>query len=75
MSRRLVFATLAVLALAAAAYCFMGYAMTASLYLTNATGRDDGRASLLWAIGIVVSLLAAVALAVLAWRQGSRPQI
>ena len=70
MNRRLVFSVLAVLALAAAAYCFMAYAMTASLHVPDATGRDDGRAALLWAIGIVVSLLAAVALAVTAWRQG-----
>ena len=48
----------------------MGYAMTASLHVPGAAARDDGRAALLWAIGIVVSLLAAVTLAVMAWRHG-----
>lgn len=73
MNRRVVFGTCAVLALAAAAYCFMGYAMTASFSV--ATGNEDGRydrPALLWSTGMGASLLAAAALAIAAWRQGRK---
>ncbi len=68
---KLLLPALAVLAVGAASYCFVCYAMTASLTVP-ATSARDARTAVLWGIGFLVSTAVGIGFAVAVWWGGRR---
>lgn len=62
----LLLAALAVVAFGVAFYCFLGYAMTASLTVPE-TYERDAKAALLWGIGLLGSTVLGTGLLTAAW--------